>query len=343
MQRLLSLDVIRGVAVLLVIVRHSEAFANTVLAPIQKGGWVAVDLFFVLSGYLVSGLLFREFQKSGSIQPGRFLMRRGWKIYPAFWALIGFTIAFNFWYFGIHSPSKTLVELSFMQSYFPDRWWAHTWSLAVEEHFYLILPFTLAFIPHKHLPKMVFALMAICLSFRLANSVNPFTEQTHLFPTHLRLDGLFFGVLMSYWHLTWTGFTDFCRRYSSALVAGGCMMLIPVFIVGQENKFIHTFGLTINTVASGAILMGLVTGGVRENVFTKTIGWIGFYSYSIYLWHNLVIFIVAPMLGIHNPMIFSLVGSVVFGVGMAQLIEVPAMKLREWTATKVQPTVAVTA
>src|SRR4051794_1611079 len=85
--RLKQLDVLRTVAVLLVICHHNSI--DNVVSPV---GWVGVDLFFVLSGFLVAGLLLAEYQKNGELNIGRFLFRRGMKIYPAFWSMIVATI-----------------------------------------------------------------------------------------------------------------------------------------------------------------------------------------------------------------------------------------------------------
>ena len=97
-ERLRSLDLLRGIAVVFVIGRHLELCPTyeSGMSPLlnvwQRGGWVGVDLFFVLSGFLVSGLLFREFTRSQSIQAGRFLLRRGLKIYPAFYCFLGLSL-----------------------------------------------------------------------------------------------------------------------------------------------------------------------------------------------------------------------------------------------------------
>jgi peptidoglycan/LPS O-acetylase OafA/YrhL len=339
--RLLSLDLLRGIAVLLVIFRHSDGVATTFLEPLRRGGWVAVDLFFVLSGYLVSGLLFKEFQKTGSIQPIRFLIRRGWKIYPAFWALLAVTGVMFMVLGGPNLAQRMLTEMTFMQSYCETRLWAHTWSLAVEEHFYLILPFVLLGLSannFKALPRVVAAIMVALFAAKCINSVRPFTEQTHLFATHLRLDAMFFGVLLCYWHQQWPAFGEFCKCHSRVLIVAGVLLLAPAFIFKvEEVKLLHTIGLTTNILASGAILMGMVCGGVADTALNRTLGWIGTYSYSIYLWHNLVIFIIAPMLGIHNPIIFSVVGSVIFGIVASRIIEMPALKLRDTLAAAPVP------
>src|SRR5271165_4056899 len=92
--RVLSLDVLRALAVLLVLGRHMDlspadvpGVMRGVAATWYRGGWIGVDLFFVLSGFLVSGLLFREYRRHNSLAVPRFLVRRGFRIYPAFFAL----------------------------------------------------------------------------------------------------------------------------------------------------------------------------------------------------------------------------------------------------------------
>ncbi len=95
-----TLDVLRAVAVLLVFSRHS-----TGALLVSHLGWVGVDLFFVLSGFLVSGLLFREYQQDGQLLPGRFLIRRGFKIYPQFYLLVVVTIFWTWLSGGARRPA----------------------------------------------------------------------------------------------------------------------------------------------------------------------------------------------------------------------------------------------
>lgn len=106
------------------------------LTAMHTGGWIGVDLFFVLSGFLISGLLFREHRKTGGVRIGRFLARRGFKIYPAFYVMILFTLAVGSLFDQRLPLRDVLAELSFTQNYFGGLW-DHTWSLAVEEHFYI--------------------------------------------------------------------------------------------------------------------------------------------------------------------------------------------------------------
>ena len=95
--RVLSLDILRFIACLLVIFRHMNTpdQDRQMQHLLHRGGWIGVDLFFVLSGFLVSGLLFREVKLRGKIDVTRFLLRRGLKIYPAFYFFIATQILWS--------------------------------------------------------------------------------------------------------------------------------------------------------------------------------------------------------------------------------------------------------
>jgi peptidoglycan/LPS O-acetylase OafA/YrhL len=156
--RLPQLDLLRGIAVLLVIARHlpfGYSYAGQ-LAPSVKiafdFGWTGVDLFFVLSGFLVGGLLFKEWQRRSALDIRRFLIRRAFKIWPAYFIYV---IAMGILYIwdGSLGPPRQLLTLIFpnllhLQSYVLTPL-PHTWSLSVEEHFYLALPLVLLFVANR--------------------------------------------------------------------------------------------------------------------------------------------------------------------------------------------------
>src|SRR5258706_12209135 len=90
-----ALDILRGIAILIVLGRHLFFLPTDLPPPADlffrtwiRCGWAGVDLFFVLSGFLVSGLLFQEFARNGNVAVSRFLIRRGFKIYPAFYVFL---------------------------------------------------------------------------------------------------------------------------------------------------------------------------------------------------------------------------------------------------------------
>ena len=139
--RNVALDFLRALAIALVLGRHiviAPESINPLLHNITQylvtGGWIGVDLFFVLSGFLVSGILFREHQRHGTIDIKRFFIRRGLKIYPAFW----FFFVISLFIKPTAELSQIFGELLFLQNYL-GKMWMHSWSLAVEEHFYILL------------------------------------------------------------------------------------------------------------------------------------------------------------------------------------------------------------
>lgn len=198
-----KLDVLRAVAITLVFCRHtgSPAFLGLI-------GGIGVDLFFVLSGFLVSGLLFVEYKKHGTIQPGRFLIRRGFKIYPQFYLLAAITLVWATFCTPEGLPRlqfcNIIREMLFLQNYAPGLWWPYTWSLAVEEHFYIVLALAVTLIAKtwsfKALPLGIGVTCVLVLLGRILTWIlNPQVDNyVHYSPTHLRVDSL----LMGYWFPT---------------------------------------------------------------------------------------------------------------------------------------------
>src|SRR6476620_2082145 len=117
-----SLDVLRGIAVLLVIGHH---YVPPDQESILHVGGMGVDLFFVLSGYLICNLLLSEIRVNGHVKTGRFLIRRGLKIYPAFYMFLILSIPLV----DPQNRAKLLPEFLFLQQYLPHVW-QHTWSLS---------------------------------------------------------------------------------------------------------------------------------------------------------------------------------------------------------------------
>ena len=127
-------------------------------------GWIGVDLFFVLSGFLVSGLLFNEIKNTGKVNPKLFLIRRGFKIYPAFYFFFFSTLAIRYLINDLMFPlPKILSEIFFLQSYL-DNIWLHTWSLAIEEHFYIFIAILLWVLYKKGLILKKRIMISILLS-----------------------------------------------------------------------------------------------------------------------------------------------------------------------------------
>ncbi len=245
--------------------------ADALLRLWARGGWIGVDLFFVLSGFLVSGLLFREYQRCGTVSVSRFLIRRGLKIYPAFYFFLALTTLRVVLAHGLAAlPVRALIsEALFIQNYGPALWW-HTWSLAVEEHFYLGSALLIHLLtrrargnedPYRSMPVIFLAVAAASLAARfLCGLQSPFAYSTHLFPTHLRLDGLMFGVCLSYlYHFRRGILAAVVRGREGWLLGLGAALLAPAFLFPVESTFLmYTLGLTGLYLGSGLVVLVLV-------------------------------------------------------------------------------------
>jgi len=306
----------------------------------MRVGWAGVDVFFVLSGFLVSGLLFAAYQQRGRIDVSRFYIRRGLKIWPALYTLIAVGLLVELP--GLHVPlRRLLVELFFMQSYFRSIW-GITWSLAVEEHFYLILPILLLVMlrfnrvrPFAAVPYVFAGVALFSLTCRFAAGWRDESQNVwhYLFPTHLRIDGLMFGVLLSYYYRYRP---DVFKRFASWgggwFVMGAAIGALSIFPV--ENRNMHTWGLTLIYLGAGCLVAKAVAfegpGWVR-----LVGGWlaaVGVYSYSIYLWQIFFLWRVLPHFHIKSLVLLYwsfFIGAILFGIAAAKVIEIPMLRLRD--------------
>jgi peptidoglycan/LPS O-acetylase OafA/YrhL len=344
-----NLDALRGIAILMVLGRHAGLAVdylhatNPFTAYTMRIGWAGVDLFFVLSGFLISGLLFSDFDRWGRIHLKRFYIRRGFKIWPAFYTLIAAGLLIDAVMPGHHLTTKGLLpEVTFFQDYFFGIW-GITWSLAVEEHFYIVLPLLLLLLirrnparPFTSLP-WVFAVVAIfCLACRFWvgwSQDGTIDFYQCVFPTHLRIDGLMFGVLVCYfkrfqprvfeWMASWPG------GWAVIAAAVAALVMIPC-----EDRNMHTWGFTLLYVGAGFLVAKAVAfeGPKTVRVGSWLLARIGVYSYSIYLWHMFYVWKVLPHLHIKAPMVLywaTVVGAILFGVVAAKAIEIPALHVRD--------------
>ena len=360
--RLIGLDLLRAVAILLVLFAHGPvpstgevpAVLKPVLAGLKLGGWVGVDLFFVLSGFLVAGLLMREHNKHGTVRAGRFLVRRGWKIYPPLIVFVLFVVAYNRVTLGYWPINRFIATALFVQNYTPGMQ-THLWSLAVEEHAYLLLAGAFgvaALVAAKRkvslsmswLPWAIAGALVLVLALRVVNAqASPFGFFTHQFPTHLRIDGILAGALFAYfYHYHHQAAAALLQRFWLPMLVAGVVLILPPFIwTRQDSSFIYTYGLTTNYLA-GLLMLGAVLGyRSSKNPLVRGLATIGRHSYSIYLWHMIAHYLLLAAINgelVARPtwdgpyllhMGLYLLVTIVSGIVLSHLVEVPALRLRD--------------
>jgi peptidoglycan/LPS O-acetylase OafA/YrhL len=311
--RLRELDFLRGVAIILVLFRHKYLFQS-----LMNMGWIGVDLFFTLSGFLVSGLLFKEYKKYGTINAKRFLIRRGFKIYPIYYLsfpvyIAPIVLAEEFWLTGF------LADVFFLQNYLVGWGYSNaaTWSLAVEEHFYIGISFFFWLVIYIKTKKPKFyvnklsrfrkpenllvATLITCFILRVASNLL-FPEQPirNTTMTHLRIDSLLVGVYISYLlqfkRQVIKGFFE--KNKVKLLFVSFLFLVWTPFLDPISSLFVKTIGFAMLYVSFGFLLLFFILdaqinptldrlfGRHTVNIVSK----IGYCSYSIYIIHIIINF-----------------------------------------------------
>ncbi|NLS01432.1 acyltransferase [Rhizobium sp. P38BS-XIX] len=321
--RALGPDLLRALAILLVMLMHLPAEATPLpLAGIRPYGWIGVDIFFVLSGYLIGHQLMAEVARRRAIDIQAFYVRRAFRILPAFlfvfavYALVPalrdgtmMTSAWRFLTFTANFGLDPRHGSTFVEA----------WSLSVEAHFYLILPVLVVLLKRRATPVFIACLLATIviagMGLRFAiwqGDVGPAADmQTYrealaiyfkdiYYPTYNRMDGLTFGVVLAairlFKPLLW-------ERYMPPYIAlgiGGMLMTAALVIFSIRGPFAGTNMLLVVQPLPGAVVgfplvslgVTLILGALLD-LQPKIARWrlpaisgIAMLSYSLYLTHK---------------------------------------------------------
>lgn len=355
--RLKEIDFLRGIAVILVLFRH-----HWLTDTMQNLGWIGVDLFFVLSGFLVSGLLFTEYKRFDNIRPLYFLIRRGFKIYPLFYTSLIITVIYYVFFVTTTLNYKGQLVLFLSEAFFLQNYvtyfWAHHWSLAVEEHFYIFLSVLLFILAKlRVLPNqkifftVAFFIFAASLGMRIVSNLQSNDAWRNFGATHLRIDSLFAGVVVGYlFHFSNERLRLLYEDYKLYLFL---FVAVPFtfapFVEPLDSLFVRTIGFSLLYLSFSAILIIFLFNRRVTEILSKILtrsGYlaickIGFYSYSIYLFHfYLIKFVVGDAyLAEHGNKEISVqvvvsfilysAGSILLGIITSKLIEIPFLKVRD--------------
>ncbi|WP_020423976.1 MULTISPECIES: acyltransferase family protein [Cupriavidus] len=346
--RSIELDFVRGLAIIAVMGMHFHAVStgNPLIAlieyPLKNFGREGVNLFFTLSGFLVGGLLLRQYAQNGHVDARRFIIRRIFKIWPAYYALILFHVLA-----GRHPTSTFLYQnLTHLQNYLGSSI-TQTWSLAVEEHFYLFLPAVLLLVARLSLRAgtilwMTAALCVVVLAARCFAVASGDLEGASAY-TQYRIDSLLYGVMLAtlYW-MKPELYHRIARRKMLlvAIVAATAAWLVLL----QRNLVLEeTIGYTIQSIGFAALIVLVLeySGKLRTAWLYRAVAWTGVYSYGIYLWHSVALapgdlFIrkatalgvpAVPLWGLALALQFAV--AIVVGYAATRAIEFPFLRMRD--------------
>ena len=287
-----GLDGLRGVAVLSVLLYHSSVI---------RGGFLGVDVFFTLSGFLITSLLLEEHAATGTVDIWRFYVRRALRLLPA---LLVFLVFWGGMFLALTPPSfwpraggYVLAVLCYVANWTVIYWmpigiFGHTWSLAIEEQFYLVWPVALVLLVRLvRRPTRIAAVLTLAaaasLVWRLSLVLAGASFRRTYAGTDTHADGLLVGaalaVLLAGGWLN-VGASGGVRRRVAAVSAIGLagLLLTAVPVPG------HAYGVSaLAALATAGIILHIGTQGslvarLLESAWLVRIGWV---SYGVYLWH----------------------------------------------------------
>lgn len=265
-----GLDTLRAVAILMVIPRHAREiltgdFFGDVLKKIFNQGWVGVDLFFVLSGFLIATQLFQSLKRDGQIHFKRFFLKRSLRIMPSYYfVLLLYLVWPDFREHPDLDPAWRFV-LYVMNYGRKGEAFSHAWSLCVEEHFYLIFPFIVAACVWKKRILRPAALVigtlvgVMLLRCYLWLTGAPFYPAVYR-PSHTHLDGLTVGVglaaLREYRPITWGNVVSQPWKFFT-----GGIILVGLSMWGFGDPIGYVLNFTFVSLGFGAILISAMSPG----------------------------------------------------------------------------------
>ncbi len=302
-----ALDHLRALAITLVLLYHYRLFAHPAWVDAWCGfGWVGVDLFFALSGYLIARQIFAD-KKRGSFSVKTFFIKRFFRILPAYWVVL----ALYFLLPGFSESDRFAPlwkYLSFTQNFGLDlryhRAFSHAWSLCIEEQFYLLLPFTVLLLYYLRLRRAgLWLLLALFLSgfgFRmvswevLTDTANADNFGLHwykyiYYPTYNRLDSLLAGVAVAGIFSFFPRVAGAIRRHANLILLFGVLLIAAAYFFCSDMLTFRAtvFGYPLIALAFGCMVASAVCENSLLNKYSFFLtSRLATLSYSVYLLHK---------------------------------------------------------
>lgn len=310
-ERLHGLDHLRALAIILVIIFHYGRGVPAWLEPVRNIGWTGVDLFFVLSGYLIGNQLLKEFKLRNSISFKRFYLKRFFRIIPAFIAVLILYYSIPNLREGSGMPPLWKL-LTFTQNLGLDvlnnSSYSHVWSLCIEEQFYLLLPITIMIIFSLNFQKatVYIIISLVVLGFALRyfywnDYVQPHIESGNnlekvlgffgklYYPSYNRMDGLLVGLSIAAIFNFKPKIKCFFAAYGNLTLIAGLILLYISYKICNTIISFNTaiYGFPMVSIAFGFIVIAALSPScVLYKFKTKATLIIATLSYAIYLTHK---------------------------------------------------------
>jgi peptidoglycan/LPS O-acetylase OafA/YrhL len=295
-----ALEGLRGASVLLILLHHTLTF---LVPDLYERGWfegsfIGVDLFFVLSGFLITSLLLEEHRDTGAIALSAFYLRRAARLLPAVLALLaamGVYVVVTGLSVTTHARTAVLM-LTYGANWFIGRnveltqGFGAVWSLAIEEQFYLVWPTVLLLIlrwSRANLRVLLGVIVVAIVAFASVRSVlfhdSGIWSRTY-FRTDARADQLCWGVLLAVLvHAGWV------RPKARTLLTATALGVIAVlaWTTSPFTSFYFDAGATLTAAATAVVLLGVLepTDVIGRTFARLGLRWFGRISYALYLWH----------------------------------------------------------
>lgn len=347
MRHLKSLDGIRGIALCMVLLIHGHA-------SFMSGGFFAVDVFFVLSGFLITYLLLREYLKTGSISLVNFWIRRGLRLFPALAAVVVFVLVFSRLRFNDATFAQVVTDVIDTVTYRinwrmategqpPLGMLSHGWSLAVEMQFYIIWPILvvllLAAAKRWAGPKGpeyavgVITVVSLILSVtgmavRTGEAMAGFDWWRTYYGTDARVDALLMGCALA--GLFTLDKLNRWPRWGGILGGVGIIALVGYGDLGDH--WVPLWGSSVVTICAALLIIDCI----RRGPTTGALSWaplvfLGQVSYGAYLWHwPIYAAINESWLAWPSPIVLAIRIAVTLLIATASyyVLELPALRLK---------------
>jgi peptidoglycan/LPS O-acetylase OafA/YrhL len=312
-----GLDLLRAIAIGWVMCFHSFLVGglNEHFAWIQRFGWMGVDLFFVLSGFLIGSQVLQPLARGQPFSFRVFYVRRAFRILPAFWLVLALYVAFP-WFREAQGLEPWWKFASFILNlsshYTHNQAFSHAWSLCVEEHFYICFPL-LAWALSRRLSARTFGLLILALvalgiavrtatwlhDYQAVTGRNWFIEDIY-FPTWNRLDGLIAGIALAALK-TWRpdGWQRMGTHANGATLGGVLIVLLAARLFWDRTGLIaNSIGWPILSAGLGLLVFaGAQNTGWLGRRAVPGAAWIASVSYSLYLVHKPIYHLVEALCG----------------------------------------------